>query len=58
MRIPLSLPALPQQRKDRVQNQSGMRGDNSPSRISPAGCCAQVCTPLGCTCVLDLPVCP
>jgi hypothetical protein len=58
MRIPESLPTLPQQRKDRVQSRSAMRGDNSESGIAPAGCCAQVCTPLGCTCVLDLPVCP
>lgn len=26
--------------------------------IQPSGCCAQVCTPFGCRCVLELPVCP
>ena len=29
----------------------------SEAAIEPAGCCVQVCTPFGCHCVLDLPIC-
>jgi hypothetical protein len=58
MHFPSRHPAVPAKAK------SGPRIDGKPRErkdvggIEPAGCCVEVCTPFGCKCVLDLPVCP
>jgi hypothetical protein len=53
MRLPESMPA---------RRQSGTiakkAGADAKDGLAPAGCCIQICTPLGCRCLLDLPVCP
>lgn len=60
MRPPERMPTKPQ--AVRFQEQAGRHGnglrDKDRSGVAQAGCCAQVCTPLGCHCVLEMPVCP
>jgi hypothetical protein len=58
MRIPESLPTLPQSRGDRVQSHNAARSHANRSGVAQAGCCAQVCVPLvGCHCVAESPFC-
>lgn len=57
MRIPERLPTLPQQRKTTAQNRNSGGTDASRSGLTQAGCCAQICTPLGCHCIAEAPFC-
>ncbi len=59
MQLPKNMPFAPRgtDRSDKIFN---ARDDVQPrpiDRIEPAGCCAQVCTPLGCHCVVEAPFC-
>lgn len=55
MRLPTPMPSTPRS----AVRKSTTNAAGPPSKgLSQAGCCAQVCTPFGCHCVLDLPVCP
>jgi hypothetical protein len=57
MRLPEMMPSRPTTHDSKTQ--ATWSGPSQPNReIEPAACCAEVCTPFGCHCVLDLPICP
>ena len=58
MHVPSRHPAVPAKAKSGPRIGGKPRERKDAGRIEPAGCCVEVCTPFGCKCVLDLPVCP
>jgi hypothetical protein len=59
MHIPTQMPSVPMKSEFAVASPRTNQPRNSMgAEIEPAGCCVQVCTPFGCHCVLDLPICP
>jgi len=62
MHLPLNMPVI-KRGQDSVKPRTGEYGESVQSnvggKLSPAGCCAQVCAPfVGCHCVLENPLCP
>lgn len=53
---------LPQHFKTRPtgyeRQPSVARRSSGSGSVSPAGCCVEVCTPFGCRCLINLPICP
>jgi hypothetical protein len=56
--MPESMPSRPRQEKMVARKANAKAGAGGQDGLSQAGCCVQVCTPFGCKCILDLPVCP
>lgn len=52
MKLPVHMPIRPS-----GQQEQGAALAVAPEAIEPAGCCAQICTPLGCHCVAEAPFC-
>jgi hypothetical protein len=56
MQLPERMPARPLVSEADVRPDQADQGSTVP-RIEPAGCCVEICGPLGCTCVAEAPFC-
>ena len=56
MQLPERMPARPLASDLNAQPRSTER-ESPNSVIEPAGCCLEVCGPLGCTCLYEAPFC-
>jgi hypothetical protein len=56
--MPSEMPTKPIALGTRADRRASEGSQEGPSTIEAAACCVQVCTPFGCRCVLELPVCP
>ncbi len=58
MRMPSEMPTKPMALESRSGRRESARTQEDPASVEAAACCVQVCTPFGCHCVLELPICP
>jgi hypothetical protein len=59
MQLPSTMPAAPRFSESSSQFAAQADGETRGRQdgIEPAGCCGEVCTPLGCTCLVHHPLC-
>ncbi len=59
MRLPNEMPTKPIALGSWADRPAREGSHEAPSSsVEAAACCVQVCTPFGCHCVLELPICP
>jgi hypothetical protein len=57
MQMPVRQPPSPSNADHAQQGKRTRRAAVNEAAIEPAGCCVELCTPVGCTCVVEAPFC-